>query len=99
MMHPVPTHSTLPDALAEMPPGDLLLPYQQTASAMLASTSLLVIEKSRRIGLTWALAAIAVLTASAQKSAGGKDALYISYSQEMTREFIDACAHVGEGAS
>lgn len=86
--HPVPTRTELPD----LPPADLLLPYQAETSRLLASTSLLVIDKSRRIGLTWGLAVDAVLTASAQKSAGGKDAMYISYSQEMTREFIDACA-------
>jgi hypothetical protein len=52
----------------------------------------LFVEKSRRIGLTWGLAAYAVLRAGRAKEAGGMDAMYISYSQEMTREFIDACA-------
>lgn len=90
--HPIPTHTALPDALESLPLGDLLLPYQQTTSALLATTSLLVIEKSRRIGLTWGLASDAVLTAAAEKSAGGQDVMYISYSQDMTREFVDACA-------
>jgi phage FluMu gp28-like protein len=90
----IPKHEgrELPGELEGMAKGDLLLGYQSRAHSLLGSTSLLVIEKSRRIGLTWALAAEAVLTASAQKGAGGKDALYISYSQDMTREFIDACA-------
>lgn len=74
---------------------DLLLTYQQETVGLLDSTTLcpvLVIEKSRRIGLTWGLASYAVLRAGAEISAGGMDVMYISYSQEMTREFIDACA-------
>ncbi|BCW89973.1 hypothetical protein sos41_31410 [Alphaproteobacteria bacterium SO-S41] len=80
------------DAIAGLPRGNLLLGYQQAALALIPEHELLVIEKSRRIGLTWALAADAVLTAAAPKSEGGDDVLYISYSQEMTREFISACA-------
>ncbi|MEX2480211.1 MAG: terminase family protein [Gammaproteobacteria bacterium] len=73
---------------------DLLLPYQQRAVGLLdsAGTRVLVVEKSRRIGLTWGLGAHAVLRAARSKAAGGMDAMYISYSQEMTREFVDACA-------
>lgn len=72
---------------------EVLLTYQADTVAELESgTALLVIEKSRRIGLTWGLAAYAVLRAARAKTAGGMDAMYISYSQEMTREFIDACA-------
>lgn len=72
---------------------NVLFPYQADTIAELESgTGLVVIEKSRRIGLTWGLASYAVLRASRMKSAGGMDAMYISYSQEMTREFIDACA-------
>ncbi|MDT9694195.1 hypothetical protein Q5762_38870, partial [Streptomyces sp. P9(2023)] len=56
-----------------------------------AGTNVLVVEKSRRVGLTWALAAYAVLRAARERKAGGMDAMYISYSQEMTREFVDAC--------
>lgn len=80
------------EAISGLPQGDLLLPYQSTALALVTQHQLIVIEKSRRIGLTWALAADAVLTAAARKGEGGDDCLYISYSQEMTREFMDACA-------
>lgn len=70
-----------------------LLPYQQRAVLLVdTGTQVLVVEKSRRIGLTWGLASAAVLKAARARSAGGMDAMYISYSQEMTREFIDACA-------
>lgn len=71
----------------------VLLPYQgQTVAELESGTALLVVEKSRRIGLTWGLASYAVLRAGRSREAGGMDAMYISYSQEMTREFIDACA-------
>ena len=71
----------------------VLLPYQARAVSLLDSACpVLFVEKSRRIGLTWGLAAYAVLRAGRQKSAGGMDVMYISYSREMTREFIDACA-------
>ncbi|PWE29975.1 hypothetical protein DDZ14_16165 [Maritimibacter sp. 55A14] len=72
----------------------VLLPYQASTVRMLESTTcrVLFVEKSRRIGLTWGLAAYAALRAGRAKDAGGMDVMYISYSQEMTREFIDACA-------
>lgn len=71
----------------------VLLPYQARAVGLLdGGTPVLFVEKSRRIGLTWGLAAYAVLRAGRQKAAGGMDVMYISYSREMTREFIDACA-------
>lgn len=71
----------------------VLLPYQAKAVGLLDSgIPVLFVEKSRRIGLTWGLAAYAVLRAGRQKAAGGMDVMYISYSREMTREFIDACA-------
>lgn len=80
-------------AFARLPRGDLLLRYQQSGmSRMLSSVSLLVIEKSRRIGLTWAVAAFAALTAAAQPSAGGDNCWYMGYDMEMAREFIEVCA-------
>ena len=77
----------------KLPRGRLLLGYQASTLAELkAGTQLLVIEKSRRIGLTWGVAAWAALTAAAQPSAGGDNVFYMGYEQEMAREFIDACA-------
>lgn len=70
-----------------------LLPYQaRTVSLLEGACPVLFVEKSRRIGLTWACAAYAVLRAARSREAGGMDFMYISYSQEMTREFIDAAA-------
>ena len=84
--------STLPQAVGSI--ASVLLPYQAKAIKLLdsVSTRVLFVEKSRRIGLTWGLASYAVLRAGRQRVAGGMDVMYISYSQEMTREFIDACA-------
>jgi len=86
--------SAMPGVIAEVGLPKVLLPYQARTVSLLESTAarVLFIEKSRRVGLTWGLAAYAVLRAGREKSAGGMDAMYISYSQEMTREFIDACA-------
>ncbi|ACM37169.1 MULTISPECIES: hypothetical protein [Rhizobium/Agrobacterium group] len=74
--------------------GKALLPYQSRTVGLLESSAckVLFVEKSRRIGLTWGFASYAALRAARAKSAGGMDVMYISYSQEMTREFIDACA-------
>jgi phage FluMu gp28-like protein len=90
----IPRHKgqDLPAALEGLPRGNLLLRYQQKAIGLLNSTALLIIEKSRRIGLTWGVASWAVLKAALRKGDDGSDVLYISYAQEMTREFIDACA-------
>lgn len=86
--------AVMPQLLEEVGLPKVLLPYQAKTVGLLdtVATEVLFIEKSRRIGLTWALAAYAVLRAAKKKSARGMDAMYISYSQEMTREFIDACA-------
>ena len=68
----------------------VLMPYQQK---WIAETSpFKVIEKSRRTGLTWAEAADNVLTAAASKAAGGQNVYYIAYNQDMTVEYIQACA-------
>lgn len=84
----------LPGLVAELGLPAAFLGYQAKVASLLDSTAahVLFIEKSRRIGLTWALAAAAVLRAGKAREAGGMDAMYISYSQEMTREFIDAAA-------
>lgn len=68
------------------------LGYQQAALAAVFSHAVVVIEKSRRVGMTWALGAIAVLHAAAAKTAGGMNVFYMGYNLEMAREFIDICA-------
>lgn len=70
----------------------VLLPYQSRLLRTTATEQLVVCEKSRRIGMTWAVGADAVLTAGARRSAGGMDVLYIGYNLDMAREFVDTCA-------
>lgn len=75
--------------LLDGPPA-VLLTYQQK---LLSSTAQVVVyEKSRRIGISWAAAAAAVLTSSVIKAEGGMNSFYIGYEKEMTRGFIDDCA-------
>ncbi len=63
-----------------------LLPYQTRWVADKAGVK--VIEKSRRIGLSWAEAYDAVMHAGE----GGGNIYYQSYNKDMTRGFIDDCA-------
>ena len=70
----------------------VFLPYQQRLSAAIAAHPVVVVEKSRRTGYSWAVAADAALTASASRAAGGMDVLYMGYEKDMTREFIDYVA-------
>ncbi len=81
------------ETLARLPRGDLLLGYQaRTLDLLFAGTALVVIEKSRRIGLTWGVAAFAALKAAAAASAGGQNIWYMGYDKDMTLEFIEVCA-------
>ena len=66
---------------------EVLLKYQQDWVGDPADVA--VWEKSRRIGASWCDAADSVLTASVE---GGMDALYIGYSEDMAREYLDDCA-------
>jgi phage FluMu gp28-like protein len=63
--------------------SNILLPYQERW--MKDKASVKICEKSRRVGLTWAEAADAAVTAGSQK---GLDVYYIGYSEDIAREFI-----------
>ena len=65
----------------------VFLPYQQ--KWMADESDVKIAEKSRRIGLTWAEAADAVLNAASSK---GRDVFYLSYNMDATKEFIETCA-------
>lgn len=81
------------ELFARLPKGDLLLRYQQRPiDKLFAGTALLLIEKSRRIGLTWGIASYLVLRAASQLSAGGQSGWYMGYDKDMTLEFIEVCA-------
>lgn len=81
----------LPGASAQEdgPPPVLLLYQRQWLED---DSPLKIAEKSRRIGLTWAEASDDVLIAAAAKSAGGQNVYYVAYNQDMTVEYIQACA-------
>jgi len=76
----------------------VLLPYQQAWVA--DESQVIVSEKSRRVGLSWAEAAKSTLKAAA---ADGVDTWYIGYNKDMSEEFILDCAfwakHYGMAAS
>jgi phage FluMu gp28-like protein len=74
------------EATAAAPPP-ALLPYQQRWVADTAQ--LKIAEKGRRIGLTWGEAADDVLIAS---TASGSNVYYISATEDMAREYIEAAA-------
>ncbi|WP_300335617.1 terminase family protein [Accumulibacter sp.] len=76
-----------PAALREARTPMALLPYQQRWVKDAASVK--VIEKSRRIGLSWGEAADTALLAARQS---GMNAFYIGYMKEMAQEFIRDCA-------
>ena len=81
------------DVLRSLPRGDLLIPYQQRAlDRLFAGVSLLAIEKSRRIGLTWGVASYAVLKASLAVDQGGQNVWYMGYNKDMALEFVEVCA-------
>jgi phage FluMu gp28-like protein len=66
----------------------LLLPYQLRWT--MDKSPVKVIEKSRRIGISWAEASDDALYAA---HAGGGDVWYIGYNLDMAREFMQDCEH------
>jgi phage FluMu gp28-like protein len=75
-----------PTAVTDAPPA-ALLGYQQRWVA--DDSALKIGEKSRRIGLTWGEAADDALIASAED---GSNVFYISATQDMALEYIEAAA-------
>lgn len=79
---------------ADLPPPEspfvntrqILLDYQKTWIA--DKSPVKICEKSARIGISWATALEATLTAAASKDAGGMDVWYVSYKQESAEEFL-----------
>lgn len=88
-----PVAQAMPAAMKPTGPGAapaVMLSYQQAWAGCREDVA--VWEKSRRIGASWCDAADSVLTSSLSADAGGMDSLYIGYSEDMTREYIDDCA-------
>lgn len=74
----------------QFPP--ILFPYQAQFLKDIEETdyNVFVYEKSRRIGITHALAAHAVLSAA---KTGGRNFFYISTNRENGKDFIDSCKY------
>lgn len=83
-------HSGAPDTALAAVPAAVLMGYQRQWVADRAP--LKVMEKSRRTGITWAEASDNVLVAASDRTAGGQNVYYIAYNQDMTVEYIQACA-------
>ena len=82
-----PLEAALDNAFPDDAPPAVLLGYQQRWIA--DESQLKIGEKSRRIGLTWGEAADDVLIASSED---GSNVFYISATQDMALEYIEACA-------
>jgi phage FluMu gp28-like protein len=76
--------------MSEVAAPEVLLPYQQESLALADEHQLLIVEKSRRIGLSYAFAPYADLAASAARAP--QNVYYIGYNLDMAREFIGYCA-------
>lgn len=76
------------DALPTKEP--VFLPYQQRWFE--DESQIMIAEKSRRTGLTWAEAGRNVINAAKPRRRGGCNTFYVGSKQEMALEYIAACA-------
>ncbi|WP_420598628.1 hypothetical protein [Neptuniibacter sp.] len=68
----------------------VFLPYQQRWFK--DESQIMIAEKSRRTGLTWAEAGRNVINAAKPRRRGGCNTFYVGSKQEMALEYIAACA-------
>lgn len=82
----------VPQEVADAIPGDepVFLPYQQRWFE--DQSQIMIAEKSRRTGLTWAEAGRNVVNAAKPRKRGGCNTFYVGSKQEMALEYIAACA-------
>lgn len=82
----------VPQEVADAKPGHepVFLPYQQRWFA--DESQIMIAEKSRRTGLTWAEAGRNVINAAKPRKRGGCNTFYVGSKQEMALEYIAACA-------
>lgn len=73
------------------PATGILLPYQ--ARWVADQSPVKFIEKSRRVGISWAEAADATLWASEAGAGEKRNVWYIGYTKDMALEFINDCAN------
>ena len=82
----------VPEDIAEAVPGGnaVFLPYQQAWFE--DESQIMIAEKSRRTGLTWAEAGRNVINAAKPRRRGGCNTFYVGSKQEMALEYIAAAA-------
>jgi len=71
--------------------GGILLPYQ--ARWVADQSPVKIMEKSRRVGISWAEAADDALYASEMGNGEKRNVWYIGYNKDMAQEFINDCAN------
>ena len=86
------TKSQLRSGTARLPVAEdgVLLTYQSDSIKLAEEHPFLVIEKSRRIGLSYGVSPMAVMLAS--RKSRPQNVYYIGYNLDMAREFIGYCA-------
>lgn len=82
----------MPEPSALFDPSEIFLGYQREYLRECERCEVVVVEKSRRVGISWADAADSCLVAAAARKAGGMDCFYIGYNKDMAREYIEAVA-------
>ncbi|WP_236233758.1 hypothetical protein [Pseudomonas tohonis] len=82
----------VPQEISEAQPANeaVFLPYQQRWFE--DQSPIMIAEKSRRTGLTWAEAGRNVINAAKPRNRGGCNTFYVGSKQEMALEYIAACA-------
>lgn len=82
----------VPQEVSDAVPGGqaVFLPYQQRWFE--DTSQIMIAEKSRRTGLTWAEAGRNVINAAKPRRRGGCNTFYVGSKQEMALEYIAACA-------
>lgn len=87
-LHGVDVPQEMPDAQPANEP--VFLGYQQRWFE--DESQIMIAEKSRRTGLTWAEAGRNVMNAAKPRRRGGCNTFYVGSKQEMALEYIAACA-------
>lgn len=82
----------VPQDISQAQPANeaVFLPYQQRWFE--DQSPIMIAEKSRRTGLTWAEAGRNVINAAKPRNRGGCNTFYVGSKQEMALEYIAACA-------
>lgn len=80
----------VPESVEHAAGEPVFLPYQQRWFE--DDAQIMIAEKSRRTGLTWAEAGRNVIKAARPRRRGGCNTFYVGSRQEMALEYIAACA-------